>query len=341
MASRKRDRRQALDEAFLRYGGEADQLTSLLQSIKGDTKSQVRQAKRGAKMLESSARQAAPEVAKHYDTAAAAASLHDAMVKGDLSKLGPAAAGFQAAQAFESGGNSRLSESRADALNELVGRATGAKAQGVAEARAIRQGGKADEQKVLDQLLSNQEQAGTYASSRYGELRGVAVTNRREQKKADETARHNRASEDISRGVDPVTGKPLKKPGKGKTKWASPDEQNKAQDSIAAAIKQAKKMKAAGRSRSEIGDLLVTGRESQTIKDDNGNSVKIPKIPSYSEIYASAALDLVYGKRITRNNVQKLHKRGIKVNALGYPTTAGSKTEAKIRAGVVAGPPAP
>lgn len=194
-------RRQALTEAELRYGSERDLLTSLIGSLKAEQRGSVRQARRGARMLEASARTAIPVMQRTYGAAEGAAMANDARVKSALDALGPAANGFKSAAAFEAGGSSRLTAEAASAINELVGRATGAQAQGVQEVRAIRESGRADRAKVLDQLQSNVRQSGLFAASRLGDLKGEAADRKIKQGNAAETKRHNKASEQNQRAT--------------------------------------------------------------------------------------------------------------------------------------------
>ena len=325
--TQQRDMEQALAEADLRFGRERSALATMIGELEGQAKEGVRQASQGATMIRDSAKQAVPQLQRSYGLAGAQQSEVQKLLDADLKAAGPAAGSFKLAANIGAGGaRSRLAESMGNASRELISRQADAVQGGVQEGRAVQDRYRSDVAKVLGQLGANEKEAGLFAQTRYGQLRGEAADrgikrtelrvnardkaadNAREDARLNETVRHNTASENKA-GKD--------KAGK---KWAAPASQAAAKDKISEALSHAKEMKAAGRTRSEIAQALLQGRSPQTIKDDKGNPVPVKGRPKIPELYLTAALDMTFGGGLHPNTIKKLHDRKIKVKPLGYPT---------------------
>ncbi len=329
---------RALTEAELRFGPERSALIGILDSLVADAGRDVRQARTGARMVSQSAKQSVPEMRRIYEQAAGQQNAVNSMLAEHLAKPGPEANSFKlAAQIGTGGATARRAEEGARATSDLVSRQTDAIQGGVQETRGIRDRYRADAQKVRQQILSNRRQAGLYVQGRYPDLLDERADRRIKRSevraKTRDTAADNaredakfKADIDIKRGVDPITGRPLpKSSGKGGgskgagKKWAAPQTQAGAKTKIAEALSHAQDLKVAGRSRSEIAKILLQGRESQTIKDDKGNSVKVPGRPKIPELYLTAALDMTFGGGLHPATIRKLHEQRIRVKPLGYP----------------------
>jgi hypothetical protein len=172
-----------------------------------------------------------------------------------------------------------------------------------------------------------------------------------------ETARHNKAAEkntanDPSKqktqaeldffdkhGYWPPTGPPTKdkapKPNSGQG-WATGEQQGQAQDKIGSALSYASQFKSKGLSRAQAAQVLVAGKKSapiySTVKqkgkpdqhlaalNPDGTPKTTRAVPAYDPLMASVALDMAYDGHVSKANVKKLHARGIRIDALGYPT---------------------
>lgn len=97
-------------------------------------------------------------------------------------------------------------------------------------------------------------------------------------------------------------------------KWGTQSQQNTAKDKIDYAVSAAKRLKAAGYTRSEAATVLLAGRGSQTV-----DGTKVPGIDKVNKDFASVGLDIAYDQHISARNVKVLRGRGIKVKPLGYP----------------------
>ncbi|WCB94489.1 hypothetical protein DSM104299_03226 [Baekduia alba] len=322
-------------ETELRYGPQLDALASLLSNAQGDRNQALSVNASTAQALSNAARIAQPEVKQanqDYLSQLLAA-------KGTLGQDTAAWAGsgdpFKEASARDmANAQVRAAETTKASSDELTQRGLDARAGAVAGARAIgdRYAGQAGQ--ISDQAQSLTGQSGAFASSRLAELLGddAKTAHDTAQARADRrTSSTNAANQNATTlaaaGVNPdgtiIPGgkSDPKVKDKTKVKWQTPQAAGKASDSIAAAQAAAAKLKAAGRSRSEIAKLLVGGRPTQSVQDPNTGAIStVPGVAKVPQLYASVALDLVWDQHVSARNVALLHKRRYKISDLGLPT---------------------
>jgi hypothetical protein len=117
---------------------------------------------------------------------------------------------------------------------------------------------------------------------------------------------------------------------------------------VAAAQAQVKRLEASGKNRPKIANLLIAGRSEQTIEDPEAKGpdgkpvkLKVPGVPKTKQLVASVALDLALDGHVSKHNVERLHKRGLSLRDLGFPTKAPPLKKAAadpLRPAGVAGP---
>lgn len=173
---------------------------------------------------------------------------------------------------------------------------------------------------------------------------------------------------DIARGVDPVTGKKIVKPPSASDRKTDADlaffrehgyypPTGPPKDKKGTAVKPATR-EAHAKIKSEIDEaavwirkfrqtktksgqplsshaireLLGTGRAAETQESEGKDGKKtkkhIPKIPKLSKDAINAAYDLVENGELSKANIDALHRAGISVRQLGYPTK-GTRKKAK------------
>lgn len=233
----------------------------------------------------------------------------------------------------------RIQQTQAAALNELDLR--GVQAQEGA-ASGVRQAGETyaeDAGKIRSQLSRLISDRDTYTAGLLDQLiegdrnarRDARAAARTQQFTAEQKAldRDTRITSSlVSQGIAP-DGTPI--PGgkadpnspknkKPKFKW-SETEQRDASDTIEKALSYVRKGDpgtgdVASR-RAAIAKTLVEGIPGKTDPLTGEKSGGVPSLPA---IYVSAALDLYFGKALSRKTVRRLHDRGVKIKPLGYPT---------------------
>lgn len=130
--------------------------------------------------------------------------------------------------------------------------------------------------------------------------------------------------------------------GGSSKRWATTEQQGKASSQIDQALAVLKN-KLKGMTRQQAAAYLTQGVSDRPIYDENGKRVLNPdgtqkttgSVPAFDPLWASVALDIAFDGHISRNNVKRLHARGIKVDPLGYPTrpAAGPPTQARVPKG--------
>jgi hypothetical protein len=119
-------------------------------------------------------------------------------------------------------------------------------------------------------------------------------------------------------GYYPPTGPPKNsKPGGGN--WLTPEQHNKARDSIDYALSEAKSIRqhAKGLSRQQIAQTLVQGKPSFSTTV-NGTRTTIPGIKATSALYARTALDMLYLGYVSAGTKRALNRAGLRIDELGY-----------------------
>ncbi len=323
----RRARRQARLEAELKYGSQSSALQSVLGGLQGDLKQSVAQARAGSGMRAAAARNALPGLRKSYGQAMSGNDAASRLVQAEVAKLPEGSPLRAAVQVGQAGAKSRLAEALGRGTDELVGRRVDARVGGAQEVRSLQGQYRADRAKTLEQLLGTAKEAGTYAASRYGQIRsdqadrGVKIRSQRETERAnraDEAAADRRNDIAQQRADDANKPKPVK--------WATPQQQGAAQDNIASAQRVAADLKAKGYSRSEAAAIMLRGRAAETIKDPKtGVELKRPAVPKMGQLWASAGLDLAFDDHISARNQKELKRRRIRPGKLGFSLKAPAK----------------
>lgn len=327
----KRFRRQARSEASLRYDPEANVIRETARSVRSQARGDVRAARQSAKGAIRNARAARPAAEKSLGDALRAVSTTPSPTVAQ-STLG-AAAGRDA-----EGAQRRLQETKAGLDAELISReqdAAAGRTAAVRQARAV-QGDELG--KLSRQLRQVAAQRGVFTSGRVGELfeseRGRRVQ-RRGQDKTLEGTRVSQRGQDRRSAADRESRQEIAEAdresreeiaeGKGKgggRKRASQERVEAGQSALELARQEAQRLKASGRSRDEVLGLLVGGRESQTIKnDDKGNPlpnpVKVPGVSKTKDLWARAAVEIAWGGRVSQKTRTRLRALGYDLGSLG------------------------
>jgi hypothetical protein len=319
---KRRDRRQARDESFLRYNPERSTLVSLIGESRSQQKSDVKSARKGARMISRSAKRSAKPLDRIYTNAASRASAVQSAINTDLQKLGPVASSLVAAanSGLQTTGQSLQGE-RARVAREVAGRRSGAVAAGESEVRNIRAQGASDRAKTIDRLVQNEREAGTYASSRYGELRGERadrrvtirgqnVTKRGQTltakgKVKDRTSRENIAAADRQSREQIAKAKANAKTKKSKL---NPNQKNTAIDNISAAREAFNQYKGQkGFDPKGLRNGLLVG----SLPTGDGKSIKVPTVKSSIEV--TAGFELAQRGHLTAKTERELRKRGYRI----------------------------
>lgn len=304
-----RDRRQAEEEAALRANPERLQLEQILGDLRGSAMSAERSARSGGRMMAASIKEATPGLDRIYGEAQTRTQGALANVGSDLGRLGPAASGLKGAVALEGLERGRLAGSLGQANRDFAARAPEAVAAGIQEARNVRSKYLQDKEKVLGRLQANAAEAGSFAATRYGQLRQDAADRSVSRGNSVRSTSQSERNSIRSSGVDPDTGKAIKggrldKKAKGKT--LTPAQRNDAIDRITSAR---------GTFRSYGGkvkaDVLRSGLRVGELRDANNNALKLPKVKSDIEI--TAGMELAEHGHLTAKTYRELVRRKYRV----------------------------
>lgn len=305
-------RRQAQQQADLRYAPEEDALLTLLTSA-GKTLRTTRQSQRGAaRGISAGVDRALPKLDDVFTSAGLTPEVR--------------------AQAASNPAARRVAETLANAQVEMYQRKVQAQ-EGAAYAvnKAL-----ADYRDTVDQIQGRVStigrEKGMFEAATLGDLvssdrvsRRSASSHRADRQASSLQAELDRANSRgnalIGAGVDPNTGQPLparpKAPGKSDAPRATPAAQQKVAAQVGEAVSHVRDLRKAGRSRPEIGKILLQGRKEQKITDDNGQVLTVPGRPKLPQLSVTAALDLVFNKGFSGATVQKFHAQGYRVDQLG------------------------
>jgi hypothetical protein len=317
--------KQALAESKLKYGDEQNALLQLSADTRADFKTQSKQAYNAGQMLKAAADEAKPQLAQIYKQGADDGAKAQSFIASQLAGLGKGADSYRmAADVGTAGTNARAAQARTSGLAEIANRSVDAAQGSVTERRGLRAGYREDQSKIAQQLRSTAGEAGSYAATRLGQLvdtdtknaltkRGQDITKRGQDISSKDRAAARRLSAKTKAAKD-------KADAKGKM-WGTPVQQKGVADTIGKARSYVKSMKAAGRSRAEIAELLLKGRAAGTLKDPKtGQDIPITALPAIPETELSTALDVEFHGGVSTNNVRRLHDRGVQVGKLGYKT---------------------
>lgn len=118
-----------------------------------------------------------------------------------------------------------------------------------------------------------------------------------------------------------------KRKQKSAAQWMAPGDQRQTAKDLGQAAAWARKLKQTGYDRHRAAKTLSTG-------------LKLPSftVPAISdEVLLSVGLDMAYDGHISRNNVRRLHRKGVKVKPLGYATRPKPRRAAGVSGTVRAG----
>jgi hypothetical protein len=331
----KRFRRQARQEAALRYDPEANAIRETARDVRSQTRGDVAAARQTARGAILGARAARPAAEKSL-----AEGLR--MVSAGPSPAVASSSLGAAAGRDREGAQRRLAETKTALDTELTQRELDAAAGRTAAVRTARERQAGELGKLSRQLRQVAQQRGVYTSGRVGELfetkrdrdvtrRGQNITRGNNRRSTEQSERNSIRS----RGLDPDTGKVIKggpldpdgngKRGdqsKGKPGKASPERVEGGSAALSLARGHADRLKSSGRSRDEVLSLLISGRESQTIKNDEKgaplpNPVKVPSVPRVREVWARAAVELAFANRVSPATRRRLKALGYDLGSLG------------------------
>lgn len=336
---------QAQARAVVRFQPEVDALVALLTQQHDIFRRSVAAARGAADYAATTINRSRPELKRVYHVN----GLNPKQALADPQLPGPGALDFAAASQYETqAAQQRWAQSRADALADLQAQKI-ASAQGrqyaTQQARATYLENVGS---INDRLVQLAGQRGAYITDQLGTLeqqafdqalrrrqqnltrRGQTLSHLDRRASLDETRRHNQA---IERGA-------------GAFKPATAAAHGAASDAILYAQRQAKVLYAAGRSRYEVANLLVSGRAHQKVLDREAYvqakrehpdwpdaqqravaTVDIPAIRAVPAILAGAALDLIEQGHLSRRRVKGLHARGLSVRKLGLPTSRSKRLD--------------
>jgi hypothetical protein len=309
---------RALLDTNLKLGPQASALRSLLSDLAGQYSRTRRVNASNALGISAATRQARPEVGGAFAQALASSQAQRAAL--GVGGQDPQAAAFER----------RVGEQRAGALNDLTQRelrATEGRVYANNAARDEYLGGKS---KIMGQLQELAGQSGALTASTLGQLRddraqrsltrsGQRVTEGNSIRSQQQSERNSIRSS----GIDPDTGRPI--PGgkqdkasrgtlPGGAKVASQAAHSSAKDNIDGALTWIKRLSQGTFTSKEIRDMLQAGGEV-----DVGQATPL-KVPRFSKDFVNAAYDIEVLGGLSRTNVRALHRRGLKIRSLGYPT---------------------
>ena len=334
--------RQAVVEAFLRFNPERSGLRQSLADIGAQEKQGVGSARSVFASVRGATAKARPQLDKIFgDQATLAKALQDAA---PASVTGPAGG----ASAIErEGAARRLGEQLANAKAETTSRdqeaASGMAFQiGNVQARAA-----ADRSKVNTRLAELDREQGAFIQGRVASLDEA-------RRKREATARENQRNRDAAsaRQEDQqsfTAGEKAKDRAAADRRAGKKGSRTKPKDSAAyvdtrdavnAALRHAKRLKASGRSLAQAVDILVTGRESQTIPSGQTRtnpatgkpqetSIKVPAIPKTKRTFAQIAVELAWNGTISAQSARRLRALGYSVKTLGYHVQSSKKAPPK------------
>jgi len=172
---------------------------------------------------------------------------------------------------------------------------------------------------------------------------------RTDHEKAVADSAYKQAQIDIKRGIDPVTHKPLPKKPESATealsKWKLKFAQ--AHGYLPSAGKKGKGSGSDGgpslttnEVTTQVGkfspayNTLKSAVDPQKMKRSEAGAKFLKSNPTVDPLYASVALDMIYDGHVSRQNAERLHKRGLSVDDLNLKSyTQYSKERKKTRSG--------
>jgi hypothetical protein len=313
---------RALLESDLALGSQGSALRGLLAQAAAEYTQTRKVGASNARAIIGSTQAAAPQVAHVFDQALAS-------VNAQRAALGVGAGDPQAA-AYER----RVGEQKAQSLTDLIQQGARAEQGRVYAGQVARDQYVGKKSQITGELLDLAQKQGLTAQSIYGKLkdaqlqRGVTrrgqdvtahgqdLSQQNQQASLSERQRHDRAME---RNAANGPG------GRGAVKWATPAAHAAAKDAIEQALSFAHQQVGV-RGRAETVRLLIDGRPAMKTKNSKGEDVTLPAIPRLPADLVRAAVNLANENSLSRGDVQRLHRRGLRVRSLGYPTRKADRS---------------
>jgi hypothetical protein len=274
----------------------------------------------------------------------------------DLAGLGGVANSIKAGAALEqAGAGNRLREAQAAALTDMSVRRVQAREGEQFATQNARRALVGELQKIFERSQSLGRERGAFTAATARQLREAATeraTRVAIERMGNESAAERQAldlaqserNSQRSAGLDPDTGRPIPggrldprgRRGRRRVQWAPPATQGRVQDQLGVARRYVQDLRRDGASRADIARQLVQGVPATLVdtgrKDANGQPVKVrvPAIPKVPELVASVALDQELNGHLSRENQQRLHRRGIRIRDLGV-TSRGEYEQRRRR----------
>jgi hypothetical protein len=332
-------RRQARNEALVRFGPQRFALRELLAELVGQRETGLRAAVGTERGLLGQIGHARQETTRTYDDAIKAGEGTTDLVQQTLAALGASADPFEAALSREGGlGTERMNQSRAGALQDLTERSLEAASGRAYQQHNVENMFRAETGKVRRSYEELAREEGAFTQGRMAELRKEAAdrTFRRdlEEFKQGEANQRARMQQRTTRRGQDIRRRRAneRETGSGKTvgggkKIRTQDAHESLSNAVNGALIDARKQKQRGRQRGEVQDLLTNGREQQSIEDpETGEKLKVPGIKSRGALAARVAADMAWFGKVSRSTLAELHRNGYSIKQLGLPyVSAGDR----------------
>lgn len=323
---------QAQAEAFLRTNPERSTLAQQLADARGDRDTSVSAANTAANANVSAARGAPAAYQRTYDDALSHVAAAIAVPGADNPATG---AGRDAAQT-----RGRLAEMLASAQTDAKQRELSAREGGQYAVGQANAGYAKTSDTLSSRLRSLAQEQGVYTAQREGELSGDAtrLAHDSAQKSADRAnareiaSAHDRTSLTTTRIRTTAAAKARAKADARKraTRWATPQQAGRLQDSVASIRSWIAQNKAdygreaggdARKQRALLAQDLSVGVPGQSFVDPKTGAInRDPGVPKAgSDLALRVALDLAFDGHLSAANVRRLHERRYKVSDLGFP----------------------
>lgn len=309
-------------EGDVRFGPQVSQIRDLYQQAAGQKVSDISAAKQNARSAIAFARAARPEVNAIYRRGGNVAEAAAADVANAFTPLGAGADPFRAVAAREAqGAKTRMEEARTAARQELVDRATSAKAgQGFAVNQA-RQEYRSSKRTLGQKLEDVLGQRGSYIAGRLGTLanqRAAENLKLRLASMGDQTTRDVAAAKiQADKEAAAIKAKDKAKDkdkGGGGGGRATAQQRTSLSNEFNRALRFAQdyandpKGGTPHERRAAARDALLRG--SQGGKDAQG---EYPGTPHFGQLPLTLALDMAIDRHVSRAHAQRLHGLGFKV----------------------------
>jgi hypothetical protein len=314
---------RALLESSAKYGPQGTVLRQMLSELASSYTRGRRVAASNELGIKQAAHDARPDVSSAFDTALTSVSAQRAALGASVD---PQAAAYER----------RVSDERANALNDLTQRevrATEGRIYANDAARSDYLGGKA---KIIGQLQDLVAQQGADTASTYGKLRDAQLQRGIQRRGQTLSHRDRQASLAVAQqNADTAAARAQqaakdKAAGKSGVKWATPQQHGAAKSDISRAVSYVNTLKTHIKSRSKLIQTLIQGvpASKDLVVDAKGKPVldaagkpkyeTLPAIPAMDPDYVRAAMNIAFDGSLSRGDLQRLHNRGLQTRRLGY-----------------------